>query len=245
MHFPIRTTRSTLLPALALLAGVAACRPSGEGKTGATPAAAQSSDAPKTTAVGGEAVASMPADSTALRTAADAGRIAGAPTAKVWMIIASDFQCPYCKMWEDQTYDAVRHDYVDAGKVRMAYMNFPLDQHVQALPAAEAAMCASAQNKFWEYHSALFKSQDTWGKAGDQSAAYDAIATSTGLDLNKFRSCTRSHVMRALIAADRDRMESRGVQSTPSFFVGSQTVAGAQPPAVFRQLLDTALARTR
>jgi protein-disulfide isomerase len=183
----------------------------------------------------------MPADSTAQRAAADSGRISGSPDAKVWLLMVSDFQCPYCKMWHDQSYEALRKEYVDGGKVRMAYMNFPLDQHVQAMPAAEAAMCASAQGKFWPYHTALFTSQDSWGKSGDQSAAFEALAKDVGADVARFRSCTQSHVMRAMIVADRDRMASRGVQSTPSFFIGNQTLAGALPTDQFRRAINEAL----
>jgi protein-disulfide isomerase len=234
--FP-RTVRAPM--SLVLLAVAVACRGSGDGKAGTPTAEARPA------AAGGETVAakagSMPADSSALRAAADSGRIMGAPTARVWMIIASDFQCPYCKMWHDQTYDALKRDYVDAGRIRMAYMNYPLEMHVQAMPAAEAAMCASAQKRFWEYHSALFRSADAWGKPGDQSATYDSLATAVGVDLAKFRTCTRSHVMRAVVAADKYRMEQGGVASTPTFFIGSMRLEGAQPLATFRLAVDSAL----
>jgi protein-disulfide isomerase len=223
-------------------AATAACGSSGDGRANA--AAAPASGAAPGTAQASGAPSGAAAD-TALVRAADAGRIAGAATAKVWMIVASDFQCPYCKMWHDQTYEALKREYVDAGKIRVAFLNFPLEQHEQALPAAEAAMCASAQGKFWEYHTALFNGISAWGKPGDQSAQYDALAKSLGLDVANFTSCTRSHVMRPLIEADRDRMLQRGVQSTPSFFVGSQKVEGAQPLEAFRQVIDAAIAQAR
>jgi protein-disulfide isomerase len=93
--------------------------------------------------------------------AADHGRIAGDSSAKTWVIIASDFQCPYCKQWHDETYKPFMDQYVRTGKVKVAYINFPLGQHQNAVVTAEAAMCASAQNKFWQYHDALFSSQAT------------------------------------------------------------------------------------
>src|SRR5262245_48221631 len=61
--------------------------------------------------------------------AADRGRISGDSTAKLWIIEFSDFQCPYCKMWHDSTYSAIRRDYVKTGQLRIAYLNFPLQQH--------------------------------------------------------------------------------------------------------------------
>jgi protein-disulfide isomerase len=240
------------LPTLAsaMLAGLAACGgASGEERAAAsaTPAAEAATPpaaVPAAATAAAEAAirGTMPADSLALRAAADSGRILGAAGAKVWMLMVSDFQCPYCKSWHDQSFAALRKEYVDNGKVRMAYMNFPLDQHEQAVPAAEAAMCASVQRKFWEYQSALFGTIERWGKPGDQTAVYESLATAQGLDLARFRSCMQSHVMRAVIEGDRVRMQQAGVQSTPSFFVGSQAIAGAQPTAVFRQALDAALA---
>ena len=94
----------------------------------------------------------MPTDSISER--ADRGRIRGNPQAGLWIIEASDFQCPYCKMWHDSTYGSLVKDYVESGKVRLAYLNFPLSQHQNAMPAAEAAMCASVQDKFWPMHVA-------------------------------------------------------------------------------------------
>jgi protein-disulfide isomerase len=248
------TRRALPTLASALLAGLAACGgASGEERAAgsatpsaeaATPSATVPDAVPASATAAAEAAirGTMPADSLALRAAADSGRILGAEGAKVWMLMVSDFECPYCKSWHDQSFAALRKEYVDNGKVRMAYMNFPLDQHEQAVPAAEAAMCASVQKKFWEYQSALFGTIERWGKPGDQTAVYESLATAQGLDLARFRSCMRSHVMRAVIEGDRVRMQQAGVQSTPSFFVGSQAIAGAQPTAVFRQALDAALA---
>ena len=240
-----RRTSDVLAVAVALTALASACKSSGEASASAEaktpPATATATAAP----AGGEAIPAGAADSLALRAAADSGRILGAPGAKVWILMASDFQCPYCKMWHDQSFAALRKEYVETGKVRMAFMNFPLDQHVQAMPAAEAAMCASAQGKFWPYHTALFESQSDWEQPGDQSAKFEALATKVGVDLPRYRSCVQSHVMRALIAADRDRMATHGVQSTPSFFIGTQALAGALPTDEFRKAIDAALAKAQ
>ena len=68
----------------------------------------------------------------------DQSRIIGNTTARVWLIMISDFQCPYCKQFHDESFEALRKDYVATGKVRMAYINFPLPSHLNAWPAAEA-----------------------------------------------------------------------------------------------------------
>lgn len=232
----VRTAATATFVASALFA--IACQSAAEGSAaGGAAAASPASGSAASTASAGVG------DSAALRAAADSGRILGSPAAKVWMLIVSDFQCPYCKRWHDDTFEALRREYVDTGKLRVAYLHFPLDQHPQAVPTAEASLCAAAQGKFWPYQSALFASAERWGAMGDQSAVYDSLAAATGVDAARFRACTRSGVMRAVIDADRDRMARAGVQSTPSFFVGSTPVSGAQPVEVFRQAIDAELAR--
>ena len=239
---------AALVPVLALLAAAAlgaaaACRPAaGDARADAGAAKGAANGAAGASAGGGAAPGRMPADSLALRAAADTGRILGSPSARVWVLVASDFQCPYCKVWHDASYAELQRDYVATGKVRMAFMNFPLDQHAQAIPAAEAAMCAAAQGRFWPYHTALFETQDRWGQGGDQRPVYAELAARVGVDTARWGACVDSHVMRALVEADRDRMTRAGVQSTPSFFVGRTQLAGALPTPVFRQAIDSALA---
>src|SRR5688572_22203201 len=144
--------------------------------SGAEGARAKDSDAGGTAASGSSAAAPTSAANDPLVARADSGRIRGNPAAKVWMIIASDFQCPYCKMWHDQTDLAIRKEYVDNGKVRLAFVNFPLGNHPHAVPASEYAMCASAQGKFWEMHDQIFAAQERWAPMPDATAVFDELA---------------------------------------------------------------------
>jgi len=173
---------------------------------------------------------------------ADAGRIIGNATASVWMIIISDFQCPYCKRWHDDVWEAVRKEYVETGKIRVAYVNLPLSMHPNALPAANAAMCASVQGKFWPVQDALFRTQQEWSNASDAQPAFEQLAREAGADVDALRACVKSGVMLPLIQGDADRAGTAGAQSTPTFFVGGRPVVGAQPLATFREALDAALA---
>ncbi len=177
--------------------------------------------------------------------AADRGRIIGDSSAKTWVVIASDFQCPYCKTWHDESYKALIDEYVRTGKVRVAYLNFPLGQHQNAVPTANAAMCAAAQGKFWEYHDGLFATVSQWGPAPDPRAVLDSLARSTGLDVAAWSQCYQSEKMIPLIFADRDRAAAGGVRSTPSFLVGGTVMAGAQPIEAMRALIDSAVAKDR
>jgi protein-disulfide isomerase len=175
--------------------------------------------------------------------AADRGRITGDSTAKTWVVIASDFQCPFCKQWHDETYRALLDTYVRTGKVRVAYLNFPLGQHRNAIPTASAAMCAAAQNKFWQYHDALFVSQAIWSPMPDARSHLDSIARAVGLDMPAWSACYESDKMLPIILADRDRAAAGGVQSTPSFLIGGQVLAGAIPLDAMRALIDSTVAR--
>ena len=175
--------------------------------------------------------------------AADHGRIQGDANAKTWVVIASDFQCPFCKQWHSETYENFLKEYVRNGKVKVAYVNFPLNQHQNAVIAAQAAMCAAAQNKFWQYHDALFNSQGTWETMPQPRPVLDSLAKTVGVEMTSWGACVDSGRMLPLIRADRDRLTQAGVQSTPSFLIGDQILAGAQPIEAMRPALDSAIAK--
>ena len=178
--------------------------------------------------------------------AADRGRIRGSATAPVWLIEISDFQCPYCKQWHDETYATIDREYVQTGKVRIAYLNFPLSSiHANARAAAEAAMCASAQGKFWELHESLFATQTAWEREANPVPSFDSLAVKAGVEPTAWRSCMSTHATAKIIDADHDRSSRAGVQSTPSFFIGDRALAGAYPVDTFRVAIDAALAKAR
>jgi protein-disulfide isomerase len=209
---------------------LAACRPSDGGSQGTAARGGTSS------AAGDSAAAN------ALLVRADEGRIQGDSAAKVWVVELSDFQCPYCKRWHDETYEALRREFVVPGIIRLAYVNLPLTSlHANALPAAEAAMCASVQNRFWQMHDALFKTQERWANLPDASAVFDSLAVSVGVNQQQYRDCLKSGVITRIIRADMGRAANAGIQSTPVFFVGSEPISGAAPIQAFR----AAIARAR
>jgi len=209
--------------------------------------------APETSARTPSAAAAAPtaaargvaADSSSLLGKADQGRIRGDSSAKLWLIMVSDFQCPYCRQWHDEVFATVMRDYVSTGKVRIAYLNFPLGIHQNAMPAAEAAMCASVQGKFWEMHDAIFRTQDRWAGLPDPRPVFDSLATTVGVSPAAYRSCVESRATRPMILADEQRASVAGVRATPTFFIGSGELEGAVPLPEFRAALDKALAGTR
>jgi len=178
-----------------------------------------------------------------LVTAADRGRIEGDANAKTWLIVASDFQCPFCKQWHDESYKTVYDEYVRSGKIKVAYVNYPLQQHQHAMATAEAAMCAAAQGKFWPYHEALFATQKDWESLPSPAAVLDSIAGAVGLDKAAWKQCVDSGKMKPLIEADHDRTAAAGVQSTPSFIIGDRVMLGVQPIERLRAALDSEIAK--
>jgi protein-disulfide isomerase len=217
------------LAAVALL--LVGCRPADGGS--------QSSPG-STTRAEAQARPSDSASVDALLARADAGRIQGARSAPVWL---SDFQCPYCKRWHDEVYPIIQREYITPGHVRMAYVNLPLAQHQHSVPAALAALCTAAQDKFWPMHDKLFGTQTRWAAMKDASALFDSLAVSTGVNVAEWRDCMRSGVMQRVVNGDLARASASGARSTPTFFVGDQPIAGAAPIDAFRAAIERARAK--
>ena len=222
---------STLRPIL-LLGFIAACA-----RTDATRTANDKPAASTASAAGTLAPRPPLADSISER--ADRGRIMGDSTATLWVIMASDFQCPYCKQWHDQFFAPVMQDYATKNRIRLAFFNFPLQMHRNAMPASEAAMCASVQRKFWPMHESLFATQKKWEGMANPTPLFDSLATAAGVNMALYHTCTTKHLTVPLIEADRDRGRAHGVGSTPTFFVGTQTIVGAEHD--LRPAIDAAL----
>jgi protein-disulfide isomerase len=167
-------------------------------------------------------------------------RSKGRPDAPVTVYEMSDFQCPYCRDFALHTMPVLDREYVQTGKVRLVYINLPLTQlHPHALAAAELAMCAARQRKFWPVHDLLFERQDGWAHVADARAVLLALGDSAGLDHGPLLRCFRSEAPRAAIVADSLRAARAGAHSTPTFYIEGGLLEGAAPVEVFRQVLDS------
>ncbi len=154
--------------------------------------------------------------------------------------MVSDFQCPYCKAWHDSSYKMIQKNYVETGKLRMAFINYPL--HANSMPASVTAMCAAVQGKFWPTHDRIFDTQNSWKALKDARHYLDSLAVVSGADAAKLKTCEESKRVLPLIAADQARFQKAGVGGTPTFYIGNATLVGAQPPAEFRHVIDSVLA---
>jgi protein-disulfide isomerase len=220
---------------------------------GAPDGAARPRDLPQPaakTAAGG-ATSRAPID-TVLLLRADASRALGDSAAPVLMLIVSDFQCPYCRAWHEETYPTLLRDYIQTGRVRAIYFHLPLPSHPQAYPAAEAAMCAGIQGRFWPMQDALFHAQGAWANQPRASAVFDSLARTIGVEMAAFQRCVTTHATRPLIESDHANAIRMGIESTPTFVFVNQGgdrqatgIAGAQPLARFRQVIDSVLTAGR
>ena len=227
--------RYPLLRSLIGAALIAACGHS------ATPAANAARPPATSESASGNLAPAIGAPGDSISARADRGRILGDSTATVWVVMASDFQCPFCKTWHDASFQRLMDSYVKTGRVRLAFLNVPLSMHPNAVPAAEAAMCASVQNKFWQMHEALFATQGSWETMSNPQPKFDSIATANAVEMPPWRTCVTEHLTRPLIQADHDRASATGVNSTPTFFVDGQKLSGAD--ANLAPLIDAALAQ--
>lgn len=169
---------------------------------------------------------------------ADEDKILGDPNAPITIVEFSDFECPFCGRFYSQTLGQLKEEYIDTGKVKLIYRDFPLSFHPQAQPAAEAAECANEQGKFFEFHDLIFENQSLLGPA-----TYSQWAADLGLDVEQFDSCLDDGKYRAEVQADFAAGQAAGVSGTPTFFINGQKIVGAQPFSVFKQIIDAELAQ--
>jgi protein-disulfide isomerase len=152
--------------------------------------------------------------------------------APITVVEYADFQCYYCGKARERIAELKK---LYGKKLRIVYKNFPLPMHTEARPAAEAGMCVHEQgsDKFWKFYDIVFDNQKTWTK--DDFKEY---AKKAGADVKKFEECFDAKKYSAQIDASLAEGQKLGVNSTPSFFVNSQLVKGAQPISEFREIID-------
>lgn len=162
--------------------------------------------------------------------------VKGDLNAPVTIIEYSDYECPFCAMFFNQTEALLRKDYIETGKVKMIYRDFPLKAHQYAMPTALAANCAREDGKFWEYHDEIFKNQNNLANFN-----YIQTAKNLGIDESKFKSCFESKKYINKIQQDYKEGLNLGIQGTPTFFINGQKVVGAQPYSVFKTIIEKEL----
>ena len=157
----------------------------------------------------------------------------GPGKAPVTIVEFGDFQCPFCRAAES-TVNAVRLKYGD--RVRLVYVDFPLSFHNHSMDAANAARCAGEQDKFWQFHDAMFADQTKLAPAD-----LKATAGKLKLDTAKFDKCVDQVRYQDAINRDVELGHKLNVTGTPAFFINGRPLEGAQPEAKFIEVIDDEL----
>jgi protein-disulfide isomerase len=165
---------------------------------------------------------------------------------KIALIEFSDFQCPYCAQYAQETYPQLETEFIRPGLVSYVFRHFPLSNHAHAFTASEAAECAGRQGQYLAMRSSLFGNQ----RALMPPRLLD-YAAGIGLNREAFQECLAQGLAKAQVKADMGEGERLGVKSTPTFFVGEvkpdgritvfRRIRGARPYHVIRAELQKLL----
>ena len=170
-------------------------------------------------------------------------RTKGSPRAPVTVYEMSDFQCPYCRKFAEESFPTIERSYIATGKVRWIFINFPLtDIHNNAAAAAQLALCAAKQNGFWRVHDLLFQHQEVWAPLKEAGPFFLSLADSAGLSKQALLSCVEAPETVQAVQADAEGAARSGAGSTPTFYIEGGLLEGAVPLPVFRQVLDSVYA---
>lgn len=168
--------------------------------------------------------------------------IRGEPKAKVTVVEFADYQCPFCARFHTDVYKPLIKDYVDTGKVKFVFKNLAfLGQ--ESTDAANAALCAKEQNKFWEFHDYLFENHGGENQGAFSIENLKSFAITLGLASEQFNQCLDSKKYQAQVDADQAEANKNGFNSTPSTAVGSTAIIGAQPYSAFKTAIEAEIAK--
>lgn len=167
----------------------------------------------------------------------------GKADAPVTIVEFSDYECPFCSRFYTDVYSQIKKEYIDTGKVRLAFRDFPLSFHPNAQKASEAARCVRDQKGdegYFKMHDLLFENQQTLSVENEKK-----WARTLGVNGATFDSCLDSGKHAKAVQDDLTYGQSIGISGTPTFYVNGQEVVGAQPYSVVKQLIEAELAKTQ
>lgn len=178
-----------------------------------------------------------------INVSADDDPFVGNGKAKVVIVEFSDFQCPFCRTFWSNTLPQIKKEYIDTGKAKFVFRDYPLSFHPAAQISAEASECADDQGKYWEMHDKIFGEQ---AKKGTGTVTYGSIelkswASQIGLNMNIFNRCLDSRKYKLEVEKDLSDGSVYGVSGTPTLFINSKPIVGAQPFSAFKAMIDEEL----
>lgn len=167
--------------------------------------------------------------------------IMGDPSAPITILEWGDYQCTFCYKFHQNTLDVIKQDFIETGKVKLVFKDFPLNGPDSVL-AAEAAYCAQDQEKYWQYHDEIYKNWEGERTGWITRESLDRFATTVNLDLDKFNMCLDEHRHLERVNQLHEFGKEIGIDATPSFLVFNNEkiikIRGNQPLEVFLKSLD-------
>ncbi|WP_404364594.1 DsbA family protein [Marinobacter sp.] len=142
----------------------------------------------------------------------------GDPDAPVVVREFADYQCPACARFSSAA-ERLKEEYVETGEVRFVFFDLPLQQHENAMPAAQAARCAGDQDAYWQMHNKLFDTQDSWNTTDSPVEVFTRYSEQLGLDARRFRRCLTTDLHKEAVEQSRRVAMQLRVTSTPTVFV--------------------------
>jgi protein-disulfide isomerase len=169
--------------------------------------------------------------------------VLGSPDAPVTMIEYSEYLCPYCQRFALETLPLIKEEYIDTGKVRLVFRDFPV--HGQgAVALAMVAECAADQGNFWDMHVLLFERAEEWSQSEDIMTTFQGYAEELGIDQYELVNCLELGTPFDRIVEDYNIGTQDGVSGTPSFLINGTMVVGAQPLEEFQRVIEEELAKS-
>lgn len=166
--------------------------------------------------------------------------ILGDPNTIQSIVAYYDFECVYCSDFVKDVLPQLVQEYVDTGKVKIIFKNYPLTNHTAASVAHNAAMCSSVKGDFWDFHEILFSKQKEWAGKPEQEVKtlMKSYFQSTGVKDSNYDACVDSNQYGTYVENDKNEGRSQGVTGAPTFIIGDKTLVGYQPIESFRAILD-------
>lgn len=184
----------------------------------------------------------VPADAQVAGERADRARLRGSQDAVFQIVEISDFQCPYCRQFYDETYRLIDSAYVQTGKVSYLWVGYANPGHGRAWSSISASFCAGAVGKFWPMHDVLFERQQEWSASPDPSVDFRQYAEEANIDGDSFDACMRNSLLAPLMLRDFTSVMRAGISSTPYFILAdSIAIRGVTDFETFSAAIDTLL----
>ncbi len=178
------------------------------------------------------------AQQTIMLAVADGSRhFQGDPSAPITLIEFADFNCGYCGKWTTETLPRLDEKYIQTGKMRMAYVHYPI-LGTDSMTAAQATECAAQQDTFWDYHNILYANQGI----GFSPTNLTKLAGDIGLDTKLFQECLANFTDMSMLENDIRLARIMGVRGTPAFLINGIPLAGAYPYEDFERIIEGILA---